>query len=300
MRGTRGWGTWIAVLAVLVAVLAAAVPASAETLPVPPGFQLKASNGYLLSVLGLRNPDTGQSAVLVSLGSRRSSVIYSTRAAQVTETSIEADLGVLGRIDVEFVPSGEARPERSDCGGKPIPFDSGHYAGPIVFEGEGGFSKAHATSAVGYGKLLLNLVCSESRATEGIGGHSPGARLTAHGKGREGVEFSAFKNSPTRPARFNASIGEKRGRMEISRSVAVAAPPSAFAFVIPPGLATVEPPAPFDGRAEYRRLPGGGSSWRGDLSVDFPGRPDVPLIGTHTRVSLERAVLNPSHPFRAF
>ncbi len=300
MRGTRGWGTSIVVLAVLVAVLGAAGPASAGTLPVPPGFQLKASNGYLLSVLGFRNPDTGQSALLVSLGSRRSSVIYSTRAAQVTETSIEADLGVLGRIDVEFVPSGEARPERSDCGGKPILFDSGHYAGQIEFEGEEGFSKAHATSAVGYGKLLLNLVCSESRPTEGIGGHSPGARLTAHGKGRAGVEFSAFKNSPTRPVRFTASIEERRGRMEISRGVGVMASPGAFAFDVPAGVASVEPPAPFSGRAEYSRHAGGRSTWAGDLSVDFPGRPDVPLTGTGTRVSLERAVLNPSHPFRAF
>jgi hypothetical protein len=284
--------------AMLVAGLLSPGPASAESLPAPPGFHLRASNGYSLRVFVGGNADSGQGGVLILARSRNSTVLYATDAV-VTETSVEADLGAVGRIDVHFVPSGKAKTERSECGGKPFTFDGGRYEGVIDFEGEHGYSEAHVTAAPGEAKFFLSLVCSQG-GSEGIGGHAPGARLTADGKGRAGVEFSAFKNSPIRPARFSASIEERRGRMEISRGVGVMAAPGAFAFDVPAGVASVEPPAPFSGRAEYSRHAGGRSTWAGDLSVDFPGRPDVPLTGTATRVSLERAVLNPSHPFRAF
>jgi hypothetical protein len=213
MRGTRGWGTGMVVLATLVATLVAAGPAAAESLPAPPGFHLRASNGYSLKVLVGGNADTGQGAVLILARSRNSTVLYGTDAVVVTETSIEADLGAVGRIDVHFVPSGKEKTERSECGGKPFTFDGGRYEGVIDFEGEHGYSEAHVTAARGEAKFFLSLVCSKG-GSEGIGGHSPGARLTAHDKGRAGVEFSAFKNSPSRPARFTASIEERRGRMK--------------------------------------------------------------------------------------
>jgi hypothetical protein len=286
--------------AMLVATLVVAGPAAAKSLPAPRGFRLRASNGYSLRVIALNNPKAGRSGVIVIVSNRNSSVVYSTSDAVVTETSIEADLGEVGRIDVDFVPSGQARTERSECGGRPLIFDGGRYQGVIDFEGEHGYSQAHVKSARGEARLLLSIVCAGSTPSEGIGGHSPGARLTAKSKDRGGLEFVAMKNSPSRPTRLTASIEEKRGAMEIARSVAVVAPPRAFAFDVPSGDATVDPPTPFSGQAEYRRRPGGGSTWRGDLSVDFPGRPNVRLTGGSTHASLERAVLNPSHPFRAF
>ena len=297
MRGNRRWGASSFIFATLVVVLLSAEPASAETLPAAPGFHLRASNGYSLSVLAGGNPDTGRGAVIVLVGKRSSSVLYATRAV-VTETSIEADLGAVGRIDVDFVPSGEARTERPECG-KPVTFDGGRYEGVIDFEGEHGYSEAHATSARDEAKLAASLVCAQRTVREGFGGDSPGALLTARSKGQARVEFAAMKNSPFRPARFTASIEERRGRIQISRSIGVAAAPGAFAFDVPAGFATVEPPAPFAGRAEYNRRSGGGSTWAGDLSVDFPGRPDVALTGAATSASLERAVVNPPHPFRA-
>jgi hypothetical protein len=215
----------------------------------------------------------------------------------VTETSIEADLGSVGRIDVNFVPTGSPRMSRSRCGGKPIAFDSGRWVGAIDFRGERGYSEAHATSARGEAKLVLSRVCADSGGSEGIGGHSPGARLDARSKAPERLEFVAMKNSPSRPARFAASIRERRDGLEISRSVGVVAPPRAFAFDVPSGTAAVDPPAPFSGRAEYHHRRGGTPTWHGNLSVDFPGRPNVRLTGAATRASLVRAVLNPSHPF---
>jgi hypothetical protein len=233
--------------------------------------------------------------VLVFAHKPNSAVLYATRAV-ITESSIEADLGRVGRIDVDFVPSGKARTERSGCGGDPFTFDAGRYQGVIDFEGEHGYSRTHVRSARGEAKFALDILCA-SPVDEGRGGNSPGARLTARSRGPGGFEFIAMKDSPSRPARFTAAVEEKRGTMEISRSVGVTGPPSTFDFDIPPGVANVGPPAPFSGRSEYERSSGGKATWRGNLSVDFPGRPDVRLTGGSTHASLERAVLNPGLPF---
>jgi len=112
------------------------------------------------------------------------------------------------------------------------------------------------------------------------------------------LEFSAMKNSPTRPARFNASISEQRGRLFIFRGVEATGGAGSFNFDVPSGTANVKPPEPFAGEASYFRPSDTKSRWQGDLSVDFPGRANVRLTGAGTRASLIRAVLNPSHPFR--
>jgi hypothetical protein len=215
--------------------------------------------------------------------------------AEVTETSIDADLGQVGTISVDFVSSGVIKKERPQCG-KPVEVQSGNYVGTIDFEGEEGFSEAHATSVPGEAKFILSLVCGGT-LSEGTGGHSPGARLTAHGP-KGGFEFEARKNSPSRPARFTASIEERRGSVTIERGIGAKAGPGTFEYDVPAGIATVSPPAPFDGEATFRRGPGKRTSWHGDLTVDFPGRAGVSLTGSGARASLVRAVQNPSHPFR--
>jgi hypothetical protein len=264
---------------------------------VPPGFRLHASNGYMLSVLSLENPRGGRDWVYLTMRSRHAAVLYLAPAV-VGSTSIEADLGAIGRIDVNFVSSGESQEEHSDCGGKPVPVDTGHYEGIVDFVGEEGYSEVHASSARGEIKEALNLVCPGGPESEGFGGHSPGARLTvAHSHGRR-FEFSAMKNSPTRPARFNASISERQGRLFIIRGVETTGAAGSFDFDVPSGTADVTPPKPFAGEASYLRPPGKKARWQGDLSVDLPGRADVRLTGAGTRASLVRAVLNPSHPFR--
>jgi hypothetical protein len=264
---------------------------------VPPGFQLHASNGYTLSVISFENPRTGRGAVYLTMRSRHAAVTYIAPAV-VGPTSIEADFGAVGRIDVDFVSSGESRMEHSDCGGKPVLVESGRYEGSIDLLGEERYSEAHASSARGEVKGVLNLLCSGGPESEGIGGHSPGARLTVkHRQGRR-FEFNAMKNSATRPARFSASISEKRGRLLIFRGVGATGAAGSFNFDVPSGTAEVDPPNPFTGQARYFRASDKKTRWRGSLSVDFPGRANVRLTGAGTRARLIRAVLNPSHPFR--
>jgi len=272
--------------------------ASAGAVPlVPPGgFRLSASNGYSLTVASFHKPDTERGEVLVLAGTRGAAVLYFARAT-VTDTSIEADLGQVGRIDVNFEPTGEPRMERAQCGGRPVAVDSGRYVGTVEFHGEQGYSEAHATSVRGDAKFTLSLVCGGGPRSEGVGGHSPGALLTAHGQ-TTNFHFEARKNSPTRVARFSASIDERRGSLGITRGISAEAGPAAFDYDVSAGTATVSPPVPFDGEAVYRRGPGKSTSWHGDLTVDFPGRADVRLATPGSHASLIRAVQNPSHPFR--
>lgn len=169
--------------------------------------------------------------------------------------------------------------------------------GTIDFRGEEGYTEVHATSAPGDIRTALILVCPES-GTAGFGGHSPGALLSVRHNQSPRFEFLAMKNSPTRPARFVASIQERRGSLGISRTVEASAGPGAFDFDVPGGFAKVGPPAPFAGEATYRRPPGKRARWHGDLTVDFPGRSNVRLTGNGTKAGMRRAVLNPSHPFR--
>jgi hypothetical protein len=229
--------------------------------------------------------------------SRHATVVY-VAPAVVGPTSIEADLGALGRIDIDFVSSGESRVEHSDCGGKPVLVDTGRYEGVIDLVGEEGYSEVHASSARGEVKEVLNLVCAGGPGSEGTGGHSPGGRLTVKHRQDRRFEFSAMKNSPTRPARFTASVFERRGRLFIFRGVEATGRAGSFDFDVASGVANVNPPEPFTGEASYSRPSGKKARWQGSLSVDFPGDANVRLTGAGTRASLVRAVLNPSNPFR--
>jgi hypothetical protein len=85
---------------------------------------------------------------------------------------------------------------------------------------------------------------------------------------------------------IQAAISESRGSVAIERSVNLAASSWAFRHR---GVrsATVSPPAPFSGSATLSRK-GHESRWRGNLRVDFPGRPNVALTGKRVRAQLGR------------
>jgi hypothetical protein len=72
---------------------------------------------------------------------------------------------------------------------------------------------------------------------------------------------------------FNGLREEKRGGMFVMRGAQVYGGASAFTWDLGAGTAVVDPPAPFSGRAFYRRE-GSRGSWTGSLRVPiFGGRP---------------------------
>lgn len=272
--------------------------AAAWEAPVPPGFRLEGSNGYKIHGIGFDDPEGKRDELLLFVGRKHSGVLYAA-PAEVTETSIVADLGAVGSVDVAFVPSGGTHRERSLCDKHSIPVQSGSYEGSIDLSGEEGYMHVQANRAPAELRTAISLACGGSES-EGFGGHSPGARLTIRRRsGEMAVELTARKNSPTRVSRFSASIRELRGGVQIFRGVDLAAPSSAFFFDVPAGSARIGPPAPFSGVATYHRDRPSLPRLRGNLKIDFPGRSDVRLIGPGATAGLIRAVQNPGHPFRA-
>lgn len=264
----------------------------------PGGFRLEASNGYSIHALAFDGDPWGEHDGLLLFVSRKGSgaTYFVRKGVQVTETTIAADLGKLGSIDLHFVPSGKPGVEKSPCIQKPIEFESGFYEGRFDFRGEEGYTEAHRTRARGEIRLQASLICS-AVGVEGIGGHSPGAKLKMQRRWDNGrLEFEATKNSPTRPSRFQASIVERRGGLEIEREVEAAAGPGAFEFDVPNQRAVLKPPSPFSGSTLFQGKKGQPGNLKGNLVVDFPGRSGVSLSGVEG--SIQRWAQNPSHPFR--
>jgi hypothetical protein len=264
----------------------------------PRAFTLAATNGYKAEVLGLFNPELDRGAVILTLGRGGSGASYATQAVVVTETSIEANFGALGEIDVRSVPSGGSVTERSSCGDKPVTVPAGRWEGTIRFRGEEGFASVDATTARSEVKPFLEVVCV-AETDQGFGGNSPGALLTVKRRnGTEKLELNVRKNRRIGPTRIKAELSERRGGIEINRNVSAVGPSKTFQFEIPPGRATIGPSGPFSGSLELTRRPGSSPQVHGGLKVDFPGRAGVPVLGPgKARAGLVRAVLNPSHPF---
>ena len=288
--------TLIAALAVALLFLPSAAVASPL---VPPGFQLKASNGYkVFGVFFDGTPHEERDEVLLFVVREGSAVTYFV-PAEAGETSVSADLGALGSVDLHFVPTGRPKSERTPCGTpKRVRVERGIYEGSFELQGEEGFATARAARVPATARILLGLVCGAGGDDGGFGGHSPGARLSIHRRADgASTEFVARTNSPTRPAYFEASIEEKRGRIGISRGVSFKGPSAAFQFDFAAKTATVEPGGPFHGSAMYDGRRGRFARAKGNLTVDFPGHSGVALLGPRTSAGMVRYVDNPSHPF---
>jgi hypothetical protein len=289
----------VVLLALIVGVVVSInVPVAAADLFVPGGFRLAASNGYSMHAIIFDGDPRGEQDGLILFVSRKGDgATYVVRkGVEVTETTVSADLGKLGSVDLHWVPSNKPAVERSACSKEPIEFESGFYEGQFDFEGEEGYTEAHRTRARGEIRLAASLICG-SGLDEGVGGHAPGAQLKLRRRWDGGhLESEVTKNSPTRPARFSAAIEEASGGLLIEREVRTAASPKAFEFDVPSQSAILRPPSPFSGTAHFERQRGPKGHLKGSLIVNFPGRSHVSLSGTEG--TLQRWVENPRHPFR--
>lgn len=272
----------------VVLALALLVPAASLAATHPGGvFGLRASNGYRLFVLAGTN-EKGVGAVTLFVGRGRSLAVYGVPAT-VTETAIQADFGTLGRIDVAVVPSGE-RVTKRNCDGKKIELESVAYQGTIEFHGEGGYADASATSAaLGYG-LAPRSICGSVSFGMSVGPGVPGAALFAdRQRGSESVHLDVRKNGRRKRTRIEARVTEIREGILIERSTLFFAGSRAFGYDPKLRRATVKPPAPFSGHAVFHRGARKGHHWRGNLTIDLPGREDVPVAGAGFGASLFHA-----------
>jgi hypothetical protein len=180
-------------------------------------------------------------------------------------------------------PSGQRKRLRSHCAGEdPDSFaiEPVRYRGSFEFHGEGGYTEVTSSEPVEYTRFFYDLLCGSVGGGEVTAGHLPGARLRLRSLGGgHRFELQANKNRPDKRSRFEVDLREERGPVSISRHTEVWLGSTAFQYDPLLETATLRPPAPFSGRANFYRRLAPENRWSGNLTVDLPGRPDLPLTG---------------------
>ncbi len=240
------------------------------------GFELKVSNGYrFIVVTGAAAEAEGRIGVVLARG-KHTIVAYSTPAT-VSPTTIDADLGKLGRISVTRVSTGRTKMVHWGCkSGSMRRVEAERYEGTIEFHGEEGFAEVSATSA----PLVYPKICV--RAVRGTPDNAPpGAHLDVDKRLPEGYRFAfdAVQSWAGARTAVSVEVEERRGEMEIFRSTWIWASNDALSYDRSLHTATVRPPAPFAGHGTFHSDARGANQWTGNLTVDLPGRSDVPVTG---------------------
>lgn len=253
-------------------------------------LQLRGSHGYAIQVIGF-----GPRRVLLSASKGDLSASYLVHG-KVSDYSIEADFGKLGRVAVRLHPDGPPQDETNSftptCKGKAATTQRGRFAGSIRFRGEHGYTEVKTKGAQGTVFHSHRQVCKLQR---GGRHHSrspfpPMISLGAASSNRQIPSFSVFEEKPgnakgrffVEGTTFEANQSEHREGVSIDHSADVTAPSKTFT-VSPLGStpisATVSPPAPFSGAASFEETTEGHGTWTGDLEAELPGVGQVPLTG---------------------
>jgi hypothetical protein len=290
--GRRSLSASAAILT-LALLLPAAVRGNDDREATATAFRLQASNGFSLLAVAVMPPEGEEGSIGLYLTHGRNAGVTYAAPAKVTPTTIDADLGELGRISLTRAPTGRTRAVHLKCGSQSterVPAE--RYEGVIEFHGEEGFTDLEATSA----PLVYPPPCGIPEGGGGTPSKSlPGAflRVEKYRIDRYGFRFDALQTRPGTKTLISAEVEEHRGGMEIHRGVAIRARSSALHYDRLLQHATARPPAPFSGHASYHsshaefRGHDPGSRWTGNLAVDFPGHRDVPMTGPGFRASLE-------------
>ncbi|HEV7483044.1 MAG TPA: hypothetical protein VGO13_08085 [Solirubrobacterales bacterium] len=257
-------------------------------------FRLKASNGYSILAIAASQRKDGQGEAVLFVDRKDGGAVYEAPAI-VNATRIDADLGRLGEIALDVVPSGKKAKLQSRCPGeltdpRPVTFEPPLFRGSFSFHGEEGFADASSASPHDYTRFFLDVLCAGALRGEFSGALLPGARLRVHSrKGSLRLALEANKNRPGAGTRFEVEVHEKRRGIAITRSRTAWVGAGAFDYDPLLRMAALAPPAPFAGHAAFRRGAPAASRWSGNLTVDLPGRSDVPLTGPGVGATLAHA-----------
>lgn len=303
-RVPRQIGRLPAVAATIVASFALALlppSADAEGQHVWSQFRLDASNGFVIAV------ERDGPFFSLTTGNGPTGVIYSSLTKPIGAAdpmSVEADLGKLGAIAVNFEARGVAKRLPNQPYGCTKTRTKGVFVGSIDFRGERAYTVADATEATGIlnttegdcdtfdrkARVTMDPRKGRPRGVELVADKTTQGRTINFACSRgEDLVFAADDGKHPQRRYFEAAISEKYRQFNIIRlAVAASDNGSAFAFDDPLTSATAAPPAPFTGTATYRRSPGAHTgSWAGPLSVSFPGAPNTRLAGPHFSASLD-------------
>jgi hypothetical protein len=286
MRREHQWRIGAVIALGFLASLALSDQATAR--PFEAGFSVNTSNGYRISVAGWHHAVR----VLVTQGPVRIGrhvveTEYFGRGI-ASPAGIEADLGSLGSISMQFTPSakGEIRTSPKNCSPHRVYRRPGTFNGNFRFLGEASYAAFEAAEVKGSIGTPDDLICGTfSTPIEGRPPLMPylGARTSNHYLADGFLAFGVRRGADPRRTYFTAESREHVEGLSVSRFVTEMAPASSFAVGPHLRTATVTPPAPFSGTAIFesrRTLP----SWSGSLSVSFPGKVGVPLTGPNFKL----------------
>lgn len=297
-RSGRRLGIRQPLLALTFAMASLLVPAFADASHVR---VLPPSNNAAVA-LGSRSGLFGSGAELYA--SSRNAFVTSTSASTTTSysvaartdrTGVLARFGHLGRIDLDFKPTGQSTEQKSGpfCQGGPQLTWEGVYTGTVQLQGRYGFRSINDRSFTSKGTFSHtprwvchlpdeatppapqggNGVLLWAGSCDGRGLSVQSERLRAGGREQRSISYSAY-----------ASLRE--GRVQIQQDITVPAAPKTFSFDEALTTATVSPPAPFRGIGTLAREADETTTWSGSLSATILGR-QVSLAGPGFKSELE-------------
>lgn len=218
----------------------------------------------------------------------------------------------IGEIAVRFKDKGRPGVGKNErgCKGPPPVREEGVVRGAIKLKGEGGYfhvsrraapaelqrsfrlkcTKGHAAyEAVKVGSPPRDYVAPSFSIPVGTGG-STSALLyaVARTEGRYVAVRAGHRQNSAPGAEVQAVALEGDRRMAIAHFAVTHAGAGTLLTSLPgehPAKATLSPPAPFHGEAEFLENSSGSHSWSGSLGIAFPGF-DIPLTGHGYETSL--------------
>ncbi|HVD39411.1 MAG TPA: hypothetical protein VNC16_00200 [Solirubrobacterales bacterium] len=210
---------------------------------------------------------------------------YMTRDLLPETDRVKAKLRGLGVISLRFHPRGSVRhPSLPRCEKWRPTVQPGVVRGTIKFVGERNYTRVKAREAEAAVEEPKKWTCRYGSPFE----FNPRERewtskFSARG---EGFFFLARRYRPgllkSGPVIFFVEQGEAfeaasgQAPLTIYRQLKLPAPAAAFDDSHPEHL-TVSPPAPFSGTGALARTPESVFTWKGDLSIQFPGLDPIPL-----------------------
>ncbi len=277
--------------------------------------ELGESNGYEIAI---SNPDRHVAILAVDRfgedkdGSRSTyaQTVYAVRPEEgLSKGDLRATFGTMGSVNLRFRPTGKTKVGRRSrhCRGRAPQDEDGEYRGTVSLRGENGYFQLHVKRARGFRSRTFRLSCSHGQAqkdqskrlyeyaapSEGFITSSDGGSIALIlAVSRYGGRFvylrAAHMQSSDPGAEIQAGALEMEPHMAIGHSADTEGGEGTLLTSLPgihPAAATLAPPDPFHGEANFLENSSTSHSWTGTLGVSFPGL-DLPLTGPTYATSL--------------
>lgn len=267
--------------------------------PVPPerrfvsGFEVETSGKYEVGVISFG------SAVMLVVSQETdedglTETVYLARGV-ATPNRLQATFGNFGKVSMRF----RERRHRHQSGkrrhcrrGERRIGRRGVFVGNLRFKGEDGYFsvRVHRAKGISFKKEACPRHRRPQQArAQGLADLPPPAIVIA--SSRRGVDSTAILALRIFDRTlYLAKDEESRGKLAIIRLALGGEDDQHFKVNDALTHAKISPPAPFHGTGRYSAAPDGTTTWLGDLSVNFPGAPRLPLTGPEFEAFLDVAL----------